>query len=94
MNRKVKQKNLHCLVIIKKYKEVYELYKAGELDLLMLGQHFYENEDGSYSFHNEDKSEEYIGLCKAIVEGVNTGMFQVIAHTDRIFRRCRDGIRI
>lgn len=72
------------------HKEMYGLYQSGDLDLLMLGQHFYENQDGSFSFLNEDKSDEYIGLCKAIVDGVNTGMFQVVAHPDRIFRRCKE----
>lgn len=66
-----------------------ELYDSKEFDLLMLGQHFYENEDGSYSFRNEDKSEEFKGLSAAIVQGIETGLFDVVAHPDRIYRRCK-----
>ena len=58
--------------------------------LLMLGQHFYEKEDGDWSFHDSDKSEEYIGLCKALIQGAETGMFDVIAHPDRSFRNCKE----
>lgn len=58
--------------------------------LLMLGQHFYEKEDGDWSFHDSDKSEEYIGLCKALIQGAETGIFDVIAHPDRSFRNCKE----
>lgn len=67
-----------------------ELYDSKNFDLLMLGQHFYENEDGSYSFQNEDKSEEFKGLRSAIVSGIETGLFDAVAHPDRIFRRCKE----
>lgn len=67
-----------------------ELYDAKNFDLLMLGQHFYENEDGSYSFQNEDKSEEFKGLSAATVQGIETELFDVVAHPDRIFRRCKE----
>lgn len=66
-----------------------ELYDSKEFDLLMLSQHFYENEDGSFSFLNEDKSEEFKGLRTATVQGIETGLFDVVAHPDRIFRRCK-----
>lgn len=68
----------------KYYKELKDL---GEFDILMLGQHMYEHEDGTWSFMDEDKTDEYIGLCKAMVEGMKTGLFDVIAHPDRAFRR-------
>ena len=67
-----------------------DLYDSKKFDLLMLGQHFYEKEDGSFSFQNEDKSEEFQGLRTAIVSGIETGLFDVVAHPDRIFRRCKD----
>ena len=67
-----------------------QLYDSKEFDLLMLSQHFYENEDGSYSFHNEDKSEEFKGLSAATVRGIETGLYDVVAHPDRIFRRCKE----
>lgn len=67
----------------------HELKESKDFDLLMLGQHFYENEDGSFSFQDEDKSEEFKGLSAAIVSGIETGLFDVVAHPDRIFRRCK-----
>lgn len=67
-----------------------ELLKNDELDLLILGQHMYEHETGGWSFADEDKSQEYEGLCKAIVEGIKTDCFDVVAHPDRSFRRCKE----
>ncbi len=64
-----------------------ELKDNPGINLLIIGQHFYENKDGSYSFSNEEKNEEYIGLCRAMVDGVNTELFDVVAHPDRAFRR-------
>lgn len=66
-----------------------ELKKTEGLDLLILGQHMFEHEDGSLSFGDEDKSIEYVGLCRAIVDGIKTGYFDVVAHPDRSFRRCK-----
>lgn len=34
--------------------------------------------------------QEYIGICQAIVQGISTGLFDVIAHPDRSFRRCKE----
>ena len=65
----------------------HELKNNPGLDLLMLGQHFYEHEPGYYSFMDEDKSEEYIGLCEALIQGIETELFDVVAHPDRAFRR-------
>lgn len=64
------------------------LRKREDIDLLIMGQHMYEH-DGTYSFMDEDKSKEYIGLCNAMAEGAATGYFDVIAHPDRAFRRCK-----
>ena len=64
-----------------------ELKGSGEFDLLMLGQHMYEHENGTWSFMDEDKTDEYVGLCKAMVEGMRTGLFDIIAHPDRAFKR-------
>lgn len=66
-----------------------ELHASKDFDLLMIGQHFFENEDGSFSFSDADKSEEFKGLSAAIVQGIETGLFDVVAHPDRIFRRCK-----
>lgn len=64
-----------------------------ELEMLLLGQHMAQVSDepleysfsGSTQFLNEN---EYKLLGKAIVQGVESGYFGVIAHPDRIFRRC------
>ena len=64
-----------------------ELKNNPGLDLLILGQHFYEHDSGYYSFMDEDKSVEYIGLCEALIQGIETELFDVVAHSDRAFRR-------
>lgn len=70
------------------YREYYEkLKKSGTYDVLVLGQHFYEHERGDYSFDDEDPSMEYVGLCDAMVQGIETGFFDVVAHPDRAFKR-------
>ncbi len=69
----------------------YKQLKAIEgLDFLMLGQHMYETDIGSYSFSlpKEDiKRLEAPGMGQSIVEGISTGYFDVVAHPDRTFRR-------
>ena len=70
------------------FRTYYEkLVEMDGLDLLILGQHFYEVEPDVYSFSMEDKHNEYIGLAKATLQGINSGYFSVVAHPDRIFRR-------
>lgn len=69
------------------YYSYYEdLDSSGDFDMLMIGQHFYERSDGSYSFENRDKLLEAEGCGNAIIEGMRTGFFQYVAHPDRIFR--------
>lgn len=73
------------------YENYYrELKASGDYDLLLLGQHMYEHADGSYDFSESDRINEFVGLCSAMVEGVKTGLFDVIAHPDRAFRGCRE----
>lgn len=60
------------------------------IDILIIGQHFYEHEPEKYSFFDEDKSEEYIGLCNAIIQGIETGLFEVAEHLDRVFWRRKE----
>lgn len=70
------------------YEYYQELSKIKEIDLLMIGQHFYEVEPGKYSFSfPELQSREHIGCINAIIEGIDTGLFEVVAHPDRAFRR-------
>lgn len=70
----------------------YEKLKAsGCFDVLMIGQHFYEYNDNRYNFSlpkEEMKRKEAGGLCKAALAGMKTGLFQVMAHPDRMFRYC------
>lgn len=64
-----------------------------DLDLLIIGQHFYEHDDGKFNFDDEkefNKLNEFIGCGEAIVQGIKTGLFDVVAHPDRIFRRCKE----
>ena len=69
----------------------YKQLKSMEgLDFLMLGQHMYEIEAGVYSFSldkEEVKKLEPSGLGKAMITGIATGYFDVVAHPDRCFRR-------
>ena len=63
------------------------LRESDDFDLLVLGQHFYEHPNGTYSFDDKDMSMEYEGLFDAMIQGVDTGFFDVVAHPDRAFRR-------
>lgn len=61
------------------------------LDPLIIGQHFYERSSGHLSFSDDkeyNEANEFIGCGEAIIEGIKTGIFDVVAHPDRIFRRC------
>lgn len=66
------------------YRELKEKWK---LDILLLGQHFSLLADGSYTFDLENKSDEAHYLAQGIVEGMESGLFDVVAHPDQIFRR-------
>lgn len=68
----------------------YQKLKAmNKFDVLMIGQHFYEVEPRIYNFSDKElQKNERFGLANAICEGANTGLFDVIAHPDRVFRRC------
>ena len=68
-----------------------ELYNLPGLDMLMIGQHFYQHEDGRYSFSDSlefRKTNEATGVIDAIIKGIETDMFTVVAHPDRAFRYC------
>lgn len=70
------------------FDEYYKsLNKMDGLDLLVLGQHFYEHKNGEYSFNDEVKSKAFVGLCEAIAKGIKTGYFAAVAHPDRAFRK-------
>lgn len=70
------------------YHQYYQtLHESGDFDLLILGQHFFEYPDGRLDMHDKDRTNAYIGLCDATVEGIKTGFFDVVAHPDRVFRK-------
>ncbi len=71
------------------FRDYYDQLKADErVDVLLLGQHFYEMPDGSFSCFLADRSIEYPGLADAIADAMKTDYFDVIAHPDLIFKRC------
>ena len=70
-------------------KYICELKETKGIDLLILGQHIYELPDKpmEWSFSLDDRSQEHIYMAKAMIDGIKTGCFDVVAHPDRIFRR-------
>ena len=65
-----------------------ELAADKRIELLMIGQHFFETEPGAYSFSLKEQGDvEYKGCTEAMIQGIETGLFQVVAHPDRVFRR-------
>lgn len=68
-----------------------ELKKSDCFDILMLGQHFYECANGTYNFSLSKgllRESEAGGICMAVIAGMETGLFKVLAHPDRMFRYC------
>lgn len=66
------------------YRELKERWK---MDILLLGQHFSLLPDGKYTFDLVNKSDEAQYLAQGILEGMESGLFEVVAHPDQIFRR-------
>lgn len=80
-----------CGIEIEYFPQYIDYYKglrqSRELDVIMLGQHMYKNEDGTYNFMDKDRTNEFRGISKAMVDGLNTGLFDVLAHPDRLYMR-------
>ena len=58
------------------------------IDLMMIGQHAYEVSPGLYSFQLDltgKRLERFEGFGEAMIRGMESGMFEVIAHPDRMF---------
>lgn len=76
------------------YEEYYrELKRKKGLDLLLLGQHMYGLGDGRYSFLESEEVlniQEAPGLANAVVQGIESGFFDAVAHPDRCFRKRRE----
>ena len=74
-----------------RYMDYYEYLKASNyFDLLVLGQHFSQLPDGGYTYDLKDKSQEHRNLADGIIDGIKSGLFQVVAHPDQIFRRIKE----
>ncbi len=70
-----------------------ELRENALLDFLMIGQHTYEVRPGVYSFQlspSEKDNREHIGCMEAMIEGIESGLFDVVAHPDRCFERRKE----
>lgn len=62
------------------------------LEFLVLGQHMAEIEPEVYTFSWDSarkNAEEYEALAEAEIAGIKTGYFDVVAHPDRLFKRCK-----
>lgn len=67
-----------------------ELRENPGLEFLILGQHMAEDVPGRYTYswdRERLKAEEYLALGEAILQGMESGYFEVVAHPDRIYRR-------
>ena len=67
-----------------------DLKNNSSIDLLMIGQHHYEVRKNIYSYMLDNKTMEHIGIVNAMLQGMDTGLFDVIAHPDRAFRRVKE----
>lgn len=67
-----------------------ELLGSGNFDMLLLGQHFsWIPEENIYSFKSREKIAEPEFLAEGMIQGMESGLFQVVAHPDQIFRRMK-----
>ena len=75
------------------YENYYkELSCKKGLQILLMGQHFFQHENGDFSFSDDSETKnktEFSGCIKAIIQGTKTGYFDYVAHPDRCFRRCK-----
>jgi len=83
--------SIHIGLEIEYFPDFIDYYKKlkNQVEFLILGQHMYKiNEIYSFMLPEEQlKKEEALGLCLAMIEGIETGLFTVCAHPDRMFRR-------
>lgn len=70
------------------YQAYYEELRESEnYDLLLLGQHFVLLPEGIYNFESREKFYEPEHLAEGMIQGMESGFFNVVAHPDLIFRR-------
>ena len=69
---------------IPQYEEFYQfLLKTYKPDYLLLGEHFYFNEEGTVlNIYNAESTTDYIHYANSIAAALKTGLFQVVAHPD------------
>lgn len=74
------------------YQQYYEQLKGDErIEFLMLGQHFYELQQGVYSFSAKNMPGRADGILRAEIAGVESGYFSCVAHPDRGYRYLKNG---
>lgn len=57
-----------------------------KVDFMILGQHHAKTTDGHYTYEKEiGKNKIYTSIFFAVIEGMKTGLFSVLAHPDRYF---------
>lgn len=62
----------------------YELQK--KVDFMVLGQHHAKTADGYYTYEKGMKKNKiHDAMLRAVIEGMKTGLFSVLAHPDRYF---------
>lgn len=72
------------------YREYYQkLADDPAISFILLGQHFAELEPWRWSFEQEDRSGEWKDIFRAMIEGIESGWFDAVAHPDRAFFRQR-----
>ena len=74
------------------FQAYYERLKHdGQIEFLMLGQHFYELEPEVYSFAKTAWQSQGNRLIQTESEGVKSGYFSCVAHPDRVYRYLKPG---
>lgn len=71
--------------------DYYSMLRDKGAELIILGQHMAQMQDGSYTFSLKNRKDEYQYLAEAVIQGLSTGYFNVLAHPDRIFMRSKGG---
>ncbi len=67
-----------------------KLKNSGEFDVMLLGQHFSELSEGVYTYEHPDRESEAGLLARGMIDGMDTGLFDVVAHPDQIFRHIKE----
>lgn len=63
-----------------------ELYQKELCQYMLLGQHWFTDKDGRFWQTGElPSTQSYLEYMRAILEGMKTGFFQIIAHPDLVF---------